>query len=116
MRVMIERFLTAYGAPTILARQDGEAFGLRALIQPRKSLSQRNAIKRITPLGEILGDTYLFICSVDCDAGVGDTLKRSDGTFYELRQVEKVMYKNEPIYLWGLCVQKGGGEAWDSQS
>lgn len=116
MRVMIERFLTAYGAPTLLLRQDGKMFGLRALIQPRKSLSQRNAIKRITPLGEILGDTYLFICSVDCGAGVGDTLKNSDGTFYELRQVEKVMYKKEPIYLWGLCVQKGGAESWDSQS
>lgn len=115
MRGMIERFLTAYGTRTLLSRQDGKNSVVWALIQSRKSISQRNANKRISPLGEILGDTYLFICTVNCGADVGDTLENSDGILYELRQVEKVMYKSEPIYLWGLCVQKGGGKSWDSQ-
>ncbi len=110
---MIERILKTYGTATQLFKQSGQTFSLRAFLQPRKSLSQRNAIKRISPLGEILGDTYLFICSVDCSAEVGDTLKQRDGVYYEIRQVEKVMFKDEPIYLWGLCVQKGGDNTWD---
>ncbi|MBQ8768696.1 MAG: hypothetical protein IJZ15_03485 [Oscillospiraceae bacterium] len=113
MRKMVEKIIGTYGAPTLLLRQDGQAFALKAFLHPRKSLSQRNALKRISPLGEILGDTYLFICSVDCGAQVGDTVKQTGDIYYELRQVETVLYKNEPVYLWGLCVQKGGADTWD---
>ena len=115
VRNMVEKILKTYGTSTTLIRQDGKTLALKAFLQPRKALSQRNAIRRISPLGEILGDTYLFICSADCGADVGDQLVQQEGIHYELRQVEKVMYKEEPIYLWGLCVQKGRENAWDGQ-
>lgn len=115
MRNMVEKILKTYGTSTTLIRQDGRVFELKALLQPRKALSQRNAIRRISPLGEILGDTYLFICSADCGADVGDLLVQRENIRYELRQVEKVMYKDDPIYMWGLCVQKGRDNAWDGQ-
>jgi len=114
VRKMVEKIIKTYGSSISLVRQNGKTDVLKAFLQPRKSLSPRNATKRISPLGEILGDTYLFICSADCGAKPGDTLKRGDGVDYELRQVEKVMYQNEPLYLWGLCVQKGGGDTWGS--
>ena len=115
MKKMVEKIIKAYGTMLVLICQDGSHFTLRAFLQPRKALSQRNAIKRISPLGEIPGDTYLFICTADCKAQVGDTLRQNSKTYYEVRQVEKVMYNDEPLYLWGLCVQKGGANTWDTQ-
>lgn len=115
MRRMVDKIFRTYGTGYILLRQDGTFFALQAFLQPRKALSQRNAIKRVSPLGEIQGDTYLFICNVDCGMQAGDQIKGSGG-FYEVRQVEKMYYKNDPIYLWGLCVQKGGTDNWQSQS
>ena len=116
MQKLVGKIFKTYGTMLVLMRQDGTNFTLKAFLQPRKSLSQRNAIKRISPLGEILGDTYLFLCTADCGAKVGDTLWQQKDLFYEVRQVETVWYKNEPLYLWGLCVQKGGTDKWDSQS
>lgn len=114
---MLDKIFNTYGTLLFLIRQDGTHDSLKAFLQPRKALSQRNAIKRISPLGEILGDTYLFICAADCGVQVGDTLKQRGGkVHYEVRQVETILYKNEPLYLWGLCVQKGGEDTWDSQS
>ncbi len=109
VRRMVDKIFSTYGALYILHRQDGSYFALEAFLQPRKALSQRNAIKRISPLGEILGDTYMFICMAGCGMQVGDLLT-GDGNFYEVRQVETVYYKEDPIYMWGLCVQKGGAD------
>lgn len=116
VRRMVKKILTTYGTLLVLMRQDGTYYALKAFLQPRKALSQRNAIKRISPLGEILGDTYLFICTPECDVQVGDTLFQRGRAFYEIRQVETVLYKDDPIYIWGLCVQKGGDDNWGSQS
>lgn len=116
MKRMLDKVFKIYGTMMVLTHQDGTSFLLKAFLQPRRALSQRNAIKRISPLGEIPGDTYLFVCTADCDVRVGDTLKLPNDMYYDVRQVETVLYKNKPIYLWGLCVQKGGTDTWDSQS
>ena len=33
-----------------------------------------------------------------------------------LRRVEPYWYRNQAIYLWGLCVEKGVNDTWGSQS
>ena len=116
MQKTVKKIFNTYGTELYLMRQDGSYGAMKALLQPRKALSQRNAIKKISPLGEILGDTYQFICTADCGAKVGDTLYKIGTAYYEVRQVETVLYKNKPLYMWGLCVQKGGMDQWDSQS
>ena len=111
MQKMVDKILRSYGSLMTL-HHDGKSYMFRGFLQPGLSMSQRSAIKKISPLGEISGDTYLFIGPVEePQAQIGDTL--SDGEKdYELRQVEKMMYKNEPIYMWGLCVLKGGADTW----
>ena len=111
MRRLVNKIFHNYGMQMAL-RRDGKDYAFRGFLQPAISVSQRSALKKLTPLGEIAGYTYLFIGPVDePDLRVGDTL--SDGERdYDLRQVERVMYRREPIYLWGLCVQKGGADTW----
>lgn len=111
MRRLVNKIFHNYGMQMAL-RRDGKDYAFRGFLQPAISVSQRSALKKLTPLGEIAGYTYLFIGPVDDpELRVGDTL--SDGERdYDLRQVERVMYRREPIYLWGLCVQKGGADTW----
>ena len=47
--------------------------------------------------------------------GEGDTLTLGDKT-YLLRRVEPYWYRNQAIYLWGLCVEKGVNDTWGSRS
>ena len=35
---------------------------------------------------------------------------------YLLRRVERFYYQNQPLYLWGLCVEKGVNDTWGTQS
>lgn len=113
MRKIVNKLFRRYGIPLAL-RRDGKEYAFRGFLQPAISVSQRSALKKMTPLGEIAGYTYMFIGPVDePQLRVGDTL--SDGQRdYDLRQAEIVMHQEEPVYLWGLCVQKGGADTWGS--
>ena len=91
---------------------NGSSYFVRGFLQPGKSMSQRSAMKKTSPLGEVFGETYLFIGSVDCDMAVGDTLTY-DRRNYDVRQVEIVRIHEEAVYLWGLCVLRGGVNDWD---
>jgi hypothetical protein len=112
VRELLEKILAKYGTTLLLCR-NGNDVAFRGFLHSRKSVSQRNGMKKISPLGEIPGDTYLLIGPADCGAKAGDEVVQGSN-YYELRQVEKVIFKNNPIYLWGLCVQKGGADTWDS--
>ena len=45
----------------------------------------------------------------------GDTLTLGDKT-YLFRRAELYYYHNQPVYQWGLCVEKGVNDTWASQS
>lgn len=110
MRHMVDKLLSCYGNRITLIHA-GEEFGIRGFIQTGGSLSQRSAKRKMSPLGEIPGNQYLFIGPAGSPARAGDFLIQN-GKKYELRQLETVMYQNAPIYLWGLCVEAGGADSW----
>ena len=110
MRQMVEKILNSYGAMLTL-RHDGKNIIVKGFLQPGKSVSQRSATNEVSPLGETHADTYQYIGPVEHIIQPGDMLTKS-GVRYEFRQVEKVLYQNTPIYLWGLCVRKGGDGTW----
>ena len=112
MRALIERIFKKYGTTLLICRHGNDTI-FRGFLHSRKSVSQRNGLKKNSPLGEIPGDTYLLIGPVDCGAKAGDDLVQGTN-YYEIRQVEQVVYNSEPIYMWGLCVQKGGSKHWGS--
>lgn len=110
MQRMVKKIFESYGTALAL-RQDGKDEVFRGFLQPGKSISQSRAMQKVSPLGETSGDTYLFIGPVNLNVRVGDLLMQGE-KYYELRQVETVMYRDEPIYIWGLCVEKGGVDNW----
>ena len=52
---------------------------------------------------------------VGAAAKEGDTLILGNRT-YLFRRVEPYYYGNQPIYQWGLCVEKGVNDTWGTQS
>ena len=54
-----------------------------------------------------IGEKYLSF--------TGDTLNLGTKS-YLFRRVESYYFGNQPIYLWGLCVEKGVNDTWGTQS
>lgn len=110
MRRMVNRLLKQYGTRIVLFH-DGEQVELKGFLQTGGSLSQRSAKRKMSPLGEIPGNQYLYIGPADSPAQPGDILLHN-GRKYELWQLETILYCSEPIYHWGLCVEAGGADTW----
>ena len=68
-----------------------------------------------TLLGEISRGQYAYIGPVGAQVREGDTLTLGDKT-YLFRRAELYYYRNQPVYQWGLCVEKGVNDTWASQS
>lgn len=112
MRRMVEKILNSYGSDLTLCH-DGTAFPVKGFLQSGRSVSQRSMEWKMWPLGQLPTDSYVYIGPVMPQVQAGDVLMQGEKE-YELRQVEAVFYENTPIYLWGLCVQKGGADTWGS--
>jgi hypothetical protein len=110
MRRMVDKLLKQYGTQIVLYH-NGEQIALKGFLQTGGSLSQRSAKRKMSPLGEIPGNQYLYIGPADSPAQAGDILLQN-GRKYELRQLETILYCSEPIYHWGLCVEAGGADTW----
>lgn len=110
MRRMVGKLLDSYGTQITLIH-DGQRLELKGFVQTGGSLSQRSAKRKMTALGEIPGNQYLYIGPADSPAQPGDLLIHNTRQ-YELRQLETVMYQNTPVYHWGLCVEAGGADTW----
>ena len=110
MRRMVDKLLKQYGTQIVLFH-NGEQICLRGFLQTDGSLSQRSARRKMTPLGEIPGNQYLYIGPASSPAQTGDVLLHN-GRKYELRQLETIMYQDAALYHWGLCVEAGGADTW----
>lgn len=109
---VIGKMMQRYGTPVVLVK-DGEEVSIRAFVQELKSKSQNSADRVFISLGEVPQQTYVYMGPVTPEAAVGDTLVYQQKTL-ELRRVELVMAGDEPLYCWGLCVEKGGESTWGS--
>lgn len=110
MRGMVDKLLKQYGTRIVLYHNE-EQIVVKGFLQTGGSLSQRSAKRKMSPLGEIPGNQYLYIGPAGTPAQPGDILLQN-GRKYELRQLEEVMYRSVPVYHWGLCVEAGGADTW----
>ena len=110
MRRTVEKILRRYGSPITLRRSVGDTL-LYGMMQHTGSLSWQNMRVAYSPLGEVPKGQYLLILPVEPLLKRGDFLLR-DGSWYWVRRVEKVMYRDEAIYCWCLCEKGGNVDHW----
>lgn len=110
---MVDGILKQYGTDMVLLRST-DTVQVRGFFQPVRSKSWQNIVNTPSPLGEFSRRQYIYIGPAGTAAAEGDTVTVGERS-YILRRVEPYYYENEPVYLWGLCVEKGVDDTWGIQ-
>ena len=114
MRGTVEKLLSRFGTDMTIVSGEQENT-VRGFFRAVKSKSWQNMESVVSLLGEISRGQYVYMGPVDAAAKEGDTLILGNRT-YLFRRVEPYYYGNQPIYQWGLCVEKGVNDTWGTQS
>lgn len=110
---MVDGLLRQHGASLVLRRSDGE-FPVRGFFQPVRSKGMQSVVSHNTPLGQLDRGQFIYIGPADVAVSQGDELVLGDRC-YILRRTEVYRYGDEPVYTWGLCMEKGGEGTWGTQ-
>ncbi len=113
MKRQIEKLIRRWGTSLTLQRQ-GECYGLRGFLQHSNSKSLQNLQKEFSPLGQIPGGWYVYIGPARPEVMEGDVLILGEKSF-RICRAEKVMLRDEPLYFWGLCMERGGEDTWGQE-
>lgn len=105
MKRLIGTLLRQYGSDMLL-RRDGTDTELRAFLQLVTSKSWQNMERMIDSIGEIPRGQYLYIGPPDIPLRPADRLY-FDSRFFSVRRAEPIRYRNEALFIWGLCVEGG---------
>lgn len=110
MRQMVEKILNTHGT-TVKLEGNGEVRQVRAFFQPVRSKSWSYLSGEYSPLGEVSRGQYVYIGPVEPRAEAGDAVTVGDRQYW-LRRSEVIYHRGQPVYCWGMCVEKGGEDTW----
>lgn len=114
MRSLVEGVMAEHGTDMTIT-SGGVQKTARGFFRAVNSKSWQNMESEATLLGEISRGQYVYMGPAAVEVKEGDTLSLG-GKNYLFRRVERYYYRNTPVYLWGLCVEKGVNDTWGSQS
>lgn len=110
---MVQRFtrlLGRYGTDLLL-RNGTTTKRVRGILFSVNSRSWQNMERAFVSLGEIPRGQYICILPAKTEVEPG-CFVTVDGRVYEFRRVEPVRFGKNRVYLWCLCVEKGGEDVW----
>lgn len=114
MQRMVKKLFADFGTEMLL-RQAGQETAFRGFLQTNQSKSWQSMDQNYTPLGEIPRGQYILFLPPQSEAQVGDQVML-DGKSYDIRRLEKMLYRDIPVYSWGLCTETGGENTWEMNS
>ena len=114
MRRTMETLMARWGTDMTIVSGE-EEMTVRGFFRAVNSKSWQNMESVVSLLGEISRGQYVYIGPADAAAKEGDTLILGTRS-YLFRRVEPYYFGNQPIYLWGLCVEKGVNDTWGTLS
>lgn len=114
MRRRVEKVMARHGTDMVWVHSGGERT-VRGFFRAVNTKSWQSIESESTPLGEYSRGQYAYIGPVAAAVGEGDTLRLGEKE-YLLRRVEPYWYGQEPVCLWGLCVEKGVNDTWGTRS
>ena len=110
----MEPLFTRWGTDmTIVSAEEHKT--VRGFFRAVNSKSWQNMESVVSLLGEISRGQYVYLGPADVAVKEGDTLLLGEKS-YLFRRVEPYYFGNQPIYQWGLCVEKGVNDTWGTQS
>ena len=114
MRRQVERIFARHGTDLTIVSEE-ETKTVRGFFRAVNSQSWQSMESEATLLGEITRGQYVYMGPVAVKVKEGDTLVLGEKS-YLFRRVEPYYYDNEPVYQWGLCVEKGVNDIWGTRS
>ncbi len=114
MTEMIKKVLSEYGTDLSVIR-DENSRTVRGFFRAVNSKSWQSMESEASLLGEITRGQYAYLGPADAGIREGDTIALGEKN-YLVRRTELYYWKNQPVYQWGLCVEKGVNDTWGSQS
>lgn len=114
MKRTMEGLMTRWGTDMTIV-SGGSTKTVRGFFRAVNSKSWQNMESVVSLLGEISRGQYVYLGPVNVAVKEGDTLNLGTKS-YLFRRVEAYYFENQPIYLWGLCVEKGVNDTWGTVS
>ncbi len=111
MRTMIEKILRGYGKSMVLCQNDVQ-YSVRGFFQAVTGKSEQYA--KLQPGIAGLEDLarYVYIGPIQPEAKTGDEII-ADEKHYQIRHAQVIYEGAEAVYVWGMCVEKGGMPNWE---
>ncbi len=110
MRKMVEKILRGHGKSLVLCH-DGKEYNIKAFWQAVTGKSEGYAKLHPGITGLQNEDRYIYIGPVQPAAATGDEII-ADGRQYLIRNAQVINGAGEDVYIWGICVEKGGVPNW----
>ena len=114
MRQTVEKVMSQHGTDlTIVSGMESKT--VRGFFRAVNSKSWQSMESEATLLGEISRGQYIYMGPAEGAVQEGDTLILGNNS-YLFRRTELYYYGNQPLYQWGLCVERGVNDTWGTQS
>ena len=94
---------------TIVSGEENKT--VRGFFRAVNSKSWQSMESEASLLGEITRGQYVYMGPVSAAVKEGDSLILGNRR-YLFRRTELYYYGNQPVYQWGLCVEKGVNDTW----
>lgn len=105
MKKVIERIIRDYGSDVTVVYED-EHIVTRAFLQLVTSKSWQNMERMIPSGGQVKRGQFLYIGPPD--VSLHDAVRlECGGRRFRVRRGDAILYRNEPMFIWGLCVEGG---------
>lgn len=114
MKHILDSMLRRYGTRVEITG-DGGTKTVLGFFHPVTSTSQQSMQKEATPLGTLSQGQYTYIGPADTPIREGDML-HVGGKQYLLRRCEVYIYQDQPLYQWGLCMERSNTETWPTST
>lgn len=114
MKASVERLMEKYGTLLTIV-SEGKEKTVRGFFRAVNSKSWQSMESEATLLGEISRGQYVYMGPAEAGVREGDTLLLG-GKQYLFRRVELYRYRDQKLYQWGMCVEKGVNDTWGTQS
>lgn len=112
MKERIRRLIAEHGSDAVITC-DGVATNTRIFFQLVTSKSWQNMERMFCSGGEIPRGQFLFIAPPEIGVRRAD-LVDIDGRTFIVRRADAIIYRNERLFIWGLCVEGGGADPWST--
>ena len=110
MRRAVEKVMARHGTDlTIVSGEETKT--VRGFFRAVNSKSWQSMESEASLLGEITRGQYVYMGPVSAAVKEGDSLILGN-RHYLFRRTELYYYGNQPVYQWGLCVEKGVNDTW----